>query len=436
MSSQSSRCKAYVLVNAFLVTVLLMTSAVNYLWTADILYRYELTNSSTKTQTDTDVGPIKSNRLRHNSKAGPSEVSSNDRIEPTHIQQDAHLEDKYDESAEQSVLSEAESTASDATIELDVLRMDTKDALVLSGATESNNMSELDRQQDGKDEVLGSMKHETNNASVNDGLPTSPGGQGEKRQESSETPPSEKKPALKNAYADQMKEKNLILSSNHQEKFIASKESLSTRFQKNKRMRVDTGEHATIKLNEEYAYIHIFKSGGTTIHLQTGRIEGYISDPEIENLKWFSFVRDPIDHFLSGWAECGDRKQTKSDKPYDARILEWLEETKAAGNYDCSMHSQPQANFLLDSKGEVNKRIEFVGDLTEMVGLLELTGFQYDPSRGEGRVASKNYFKIVNYPMRKDLISDETMRKICDFVAIDYFLFDFEPPEICRGILS
>jgi hypothetical protein len=181
---------------------------------------------------------------------------------------------------------------------------------------------------------------------------------------------------------------------------------------------------------------HIFKSGGTTIHLQTGRIEGYIVDPEVQELKWFSFVRDPIDHFLSGWAECGDRTKTTSDKPYDGRIREWLEETKNAGEYHCSTHSLPQANFLLDSKGELDKRVEFIGDITEMVQVLGLAGFQYDPSRGEGRVSSKNYFKLVHYPTRKDMISDETMRKICEFVAIDYFLFDFEPPEVCRGIVG
>jgi hypothetical protein len=184
------------------------------------------------------------------------------------------------------------------------------------------------------------------------------------------------------------------------------------------------------------SHSHIFKSGGTTIHLQTGRIESTISDPEIENLKWFSFVRDPIDHFISGWAECGDRRQRKSDKPYDTRIEEWLEETKNAGLFHCSMHSQPQANFLLDPNGEMDKRVEFVGDLTEMAELLDLTGFHYDPSRGDGRISSKNYFKLVNYPTQKDLISDETMKKICDFVAIDYFLFDFEPPEVCRDVLG
>jgi hypothetical protein len=224
MSSQSSRCKAYVLMNGFLVMVLLMTSAVNYLWTADILYRYELTNSSAKTQTD--AGPIVSKLLRHNAKAGPSKATNGERVEPTHIQQDAPLEE-YDEKE-----------------------------FILSGVADSSDASELERQREDKQDMPMSVQHENANDLETAGLEGSPVRQeGDKSLEmASETPP-DKISALKNVYADKMKEKNLMLSLKHQEKFVMNKASLSNGVPKSKRKRVNTGEHATIKLNDEYAYV-------------------------------------------------------------------------------------------------------------------------------------------------------------------------------------
>jgi hypothetical protein len=174
--------------------------------------------------------------------------------------------------------------------------------------------------------------------------------------------------------------------------------------------------------------------------MQTNRGQLHLENPEIAKRKWLTFVRDPIDHFLSGWAECGDRSRNASNAAYDERIQQWLEETKLETHnilQDCPIHSFPQANFMLDANdnGSAYKQLELVGDLLEMTDVVEIIGFPYDHSLGAGRNSSENWFKQQHYPARKDLISNETMRAICDFVAIDYYLFDFEPPAACKAFL-
>ena len=88
-------------------------------------------------------------------------------------------------------------------------------------------------------------------------------------------------------------------------------------------------------------------------------------------------IRDPIDHFLSGWAECGKRGNLPPPPPaveastpassslspawssYDTRVRQWLAfvqqcttaEAYTNNNkacYDCAAHSYPQTAFLLD----------------------------------------------------------------------------------------
>ncbi len=77
-------------------------------------------------------------------------------------------------------------------------------------------------------------------------------------------------------------------------------------------------------LNERYAFCHIFKNGGTTVTLQTGH--GHIPRFGIKGRRFLATVRDPIEHFLSGWAECGVRYRTKvvPEQNLNDRIQIWL----------------------------------------------------------------------------------------------------------------
>jgi hypothetical protein len=158
---------------------------------------------------------------------------------------------------------------------------------------------------------------------------------------------------------------------------------------------------------------------------------------KIKNRKWMTFVRDPIDHFLSGWAECEGRQgEKKSEKPYHFRVKTWLNKikTKAPSICHCHIHSFPQATFLLDGNGKMYSQLELIGDLREFVGVLELVGFKYNNSLEGGRLSAENELIQKYYPHRKDLLSNDTVRAICEFVALDYFLFDFELPGVCKDL--
>ena len=73
-----------------------------------------------------------------------------------------------------------------------------------------------------------------------------------------------------------------------------------------------------------------------------------------------------------------------------------------------------------------------VGDLDEILGLLELVGFQYDTQIPIGRGLSITVIKQLHYLKQKHLLTDDILRKIYDFVALDYFLFDFQLPKACQ----
>jgi hypothetical protein len=249
-------------------------------------------------------------------------------------------------------------------------------------------------------------------------------------------------------YLKEMKEENLPLSLRQQQKFYANKDLISQHYSKH--LMYATAQwkwwnrwHALI-LNDDFAFRHIFKNGGTTLEIQTGST--HVERKAIGSRRMVATVRDPIDHFVSGWQECGERFpeymewNNSDDKAYDGRIQKWLERTKSMafkeapclGRCACAMHSFPQGNFLVTKKGTVDPKVVLVGDLREMPGLLRLTGFDYNHSIGTGRNASATAFKAKHFPRKKHLISNETMRDICDFVSLDYFLFDFKLPEACR----
>ncbi len=205
-----------------------------------------------------------------------------------------------------------------------------------------------------------------------------------------------------------------------------------------------------VVLNDRYAFRHIFKNGGTTVSTITNRRQ--IKPSMLEKRKLLAVVRDPIDHFLSGWAECGFRS-TKYNPDYadpafsmslefDERIRNWLDnvyrclpKTKNKGEECiCVAHSYPQGNFLIDpeTRQSTDPNIAFLGSLKELHGLLKMVGLKYDPSAiPPSRASADNKIKRERYQVDKELLTPETLRMICEFVILDYYLFDFEPPTPC-----
>jgi hypothetical protein len=257
---------------------------------------------------------------------------------------------------------------------------------------------------------------------------------------------------------------SLELSIRQQASFESNKNRLKEVFSAERLFPANLYEWGANLVTDRYAYIHIFKNGGTTMAAQTGRDHTHIQSPAVRKRKWFTLVRDPIEHFLSGWAECGDRQRKgrlkkmreannattgndEQDEPipqellgdYDTRIQQWLEQVKTLARprhaFVCEIHSFPQVNSFLHAFGRIPPRLELVGDLQELPAvLLKLIEFPYDPTIETGRNATANTFRQTYYPKRIDLLSQTTLRSLCDFLAVDYFLLDYDLPSACEDM--
>lgn len=212
-------------------------------------------------------------------------------------------------------------------------------------------------------------------------------------------------------------------------------------------------------LNDQYAFRHIFKSGGTTIAYQAGR--KHHSRDQVGSRKIMTVVRDPIEHFLSGWAECGFRyslhettaDDEKPDESYEMRVKSYLNvtahcygkdglpisetATKGKSLCTCSKHSHSQFMYLLfnndgNETTKIEPQLEIVGDMMELQSVAEMVGFTFERKAKIGRSSNDNDIKKKYYPKRIDLLSESTLQDLCDFVMMDYIAFDFEPPSTCR----
>jgi hypothetical protein len=145
------------------------------------------------------------------------------------------------------------------------------------------------------------------------------------------------------------------------------------------------------------------------VEAQTGRSHTTTSDPQVQTRQWVTWVRDPIDHFLSGFAECGYRQLenlnddmgnlTKTWEkllkvPYNSGVRRFLRKTmdlsKQQRSYECEIHGFPQANSLLFKNGTIDNHVVVLGDMREMEGVLELVNFQYNSTIKKGRDSSQN----------------------------------------------
>eukprot|EP00578_Thalassiosira_sp_NH16_P007488 CAMPEP_0181110100 /NCGR_PEP_ID=MMETSP1071-20121207/18534_1 /TAXON_ID=35127 /ORGANISM="Thalassiosira sp., Strain NH16" /LENGTH=367 /DNA_ID=CAMNT_0023193849 /DNA_START=161 /DNA_END=1264 /DNA_ORIENTATION=+ len=265
--------------------------------------------------------------------------------------------------------------------------------------------------------------------------------------------------ALPLSWSSMMQEAGLVRSAAHQRKFFSVRDSVLSWIkaglpeQKPLLQKTGKGGHLfAFVLNKNYAFRHIFKSGGTTVQKLLGLgYHGHVSSERVGNRTLITLVRDPVDHFLSGWAECGVRAfdemaNLTASNVYDDRVKAWLQFLQKRHQPSDSQalrrvqsHSMPQANFLWlqsrDQRFQWEEKLAIVGDLVELHGLLELVvGVHYNTSI-LGLSAKDNEIKMQHFPRNTSLLSNDTMRAICRYTSMDYYLFDFVPPAPCRDEL-
>ena len=257
-------------------------------------------------------------------------------------------------------------------------------------------------------------------------------------------------------YLEQMIKKNLTMSVKQQRKFFNVQHKILDWVRSNKDRKhllyplpQRFNRYFGFILNNDFAYVHIFKNGGSSVEAQTKT--SHVTPARSGNRTLIATVRDPISHFLSGWSECGKRLpdmmlQGIANQTYDERVSDWLSivQELQRGEYriegkgsNCPVHSYPQSNFLLQKKGniyEIYSQLRILGDTREIPGMFSLAGMEYNTSLSSMNVASGDKIKSTHFPKMVDELSDETVSKLCQFLALDYYLFDFDPPVVCRSL--
>lgn len=235
---------------------------------------------------------------------------------------------------------------------------------------------------------------------------------------------------------------------NHHRKFLARRHDVSTTFDEVVRYQPIVKKYAAIKVSRKFAFLHVWKCGGTTVEVLLDETQLPLSDEQIQRRKWLALVRDPIDRFLSAWAECGVRLYEREinfkgserysslnwlEEDYDFRVRAFLREVKdyLPPERSCHTHAFPQTNFMLNTTGEIDDHIRFVGDLSEMRIALQVAGLRLGEGELVVRDASDDLVKAYYFQANRELLSDDTLLELCEFYAMDYFLFDFDPPAVC-----
>jgi len=153
---------------------------------------------------------------------------------------------------------------------------------------------------------------------------------------------------------------------------------------------------------------------------------------------FFTFVRDPIQHFISGFIECSSRQDPVGFKfrPTAKSLSSWLGHTRSRNGHGCCQHSMPQARFFLNgsSTSQLLDKVGFIGDMAGMQDFFVAQGLQWIPNQTALRhYPSKDAYWSLTSP---NSLKPNLLFRICKYVKIDYCLFDFEPPAICKAIVQ
>jgi hypothetical protein len=194
---------------------------------------------------------------------------------------------------------------------------------------------------------------------------------------------------------------------------------------------------AITKCNDDWAYIHVLKAGGTTVQRQCRDKNSSIHSEAYKTHKMFTFVRDPVSHFIAGFKECAARHEPRRMKfqATNESLREWLFDYR---KFWCFQHSVPQIEFLLYHHGGKSEplrfldQLQFVGDKEDMKRFFQQKKLPWKDSRIERHKSRiKNALNIT-----ADNIDNSTLLQICNFTKIDYCFFDYEPPAVCEHMIK
>ena len=77
-----------------------------------------------------------------------------------------------------------------------------------------------------------------------------------------------------------------------------------------------------------------------------------------------------------------------------------------------------------------------MGDMRELPGLLAVVGFRFDNTIETQNNATMDEGKRSWFPRDKRLLSNRTIDVLCEYLLLDYYLFDFCPWSGAGGGLS
>jgi hypothetical protein len=263
----------------------------------------------------------------------------------------------------------------------------------------------------------------------------------------------------KNPYVKQMQKDPRLHQSALQCSSVWRKmDALPSFFNREHRFDTSVDDYGAIVLSDEMAYLHIWANGNRTVikvaEDQSQETQRRKDFSEIKNRKWMALVRDPIQHFMEGWAlaelklvqEAREKDHDDlaslimaswetSDKSYDDRVSEFLDRVKEysvqtiTANISPLMHALPQTNFLMDDVGSLHPNIAMIGEVNEWKPMMELAGFRGDAY--ETVLDPLPTIRAKYFPSEVNRLSKNTLVKLCDFLALDYYLLSYDAPMAC-----
>lgn len=266
--------------------------------------------------------------------------------------------------------------------------------------------------------------------------------------------------AAENPFLGMMKQNPLLYKSGIQlSSFWSKKDSLGLLFERSYRFDVDPGEYGATVVSDQWAFLHIWANGGDRTVIQVAADQlNEVQQPKdfsaIQNRRWMALVRDPIQHFLEGWAMAEIKVMEEfvnkghndmasfikaewesPEKTFDERVSSFLDRVQAFSRRSATiyqnplMHALPQSNFLMNDVGAIHSNLAFIADASEWEAVMEFVGFQGDIQKtGLDREST---LRMKYFPTEVTRLSRSTLVKLCEFLAVDYYLFRYDAPSAC-----